>query len=48
MFRSCSTESYLAIVLPNQSEYKLVLSEFECESLGLYEKISSSAVEFNY
>jgi hypothetical protein len=48
MFRSCSTESSLAIVLPNRSEYKLVLSEFECKSPGLYEKISSSALEFNY
>jgi hypothetical protein len=48
MFRSCSTESSLAILLPNRSEYKLVLSEFEFESLGLHEKISSNTVEFNY
>ena len=48
MFRSCSTVGSLAILLPNRSKYKLVLSEFEFESLGLFEKISSTTVEFNY
>ena len=35
MFRSCSTVGSLAILLPNRSKYKLVLSEFEFKSLGL-------------